>query len=95
MTCVRFAKCIASAIIMCFSSGATALGLASFGRGTGPIVMTNTGCRGSEDFLINCTFSNVTHFDTHAEDAGVRCVTSKLCVTYMQHVLHVRTYGTL
>ena len=78
-------KCIiiASAIILCFSSGATALGLASFGRGMGPIVMTNIACSGNEEFLINCTFSNATHFDSHSEDAGVRCVTSKLYITYL------------
>ena len=65
-------------MVFFFSLGSTPVGLASFGRGTGPIVMTNTGCLGSEEFLINCTFSNVTHFDSHAEDAGVRCVSSEL-----------------
>ena len=45
--------------------------------------MTNAGCLGNEEFLINCTFSNVTHFDSHAEDAGVRCVSSELQLRYL------------
>ena len=43
--------------------------------------MTNLGCRGTEGFLVNCSFSTNTQFDTHAEDAGVRCVTSEMHVT--------------
>lgn len=63
-------------------AGATPFSFATFGQGTGPILMTNLGCRGTEGFLVNCSFSTNTQFDTHAEDAGVRCVTSEMHVLY-------------
>ena len=46
---------------------------AFFGRGTGPILLDNVGCSGTEQSLVNCTFSRFTQFDNHFEDAGVRC----------------------
>ena len=53
--------------------GATALGSAYFGPGTGAINMDNVFCSGSEEQLTDCTFSE-THNCAHSEDASVICV---------------------
>jgi len=53
-------------------AGAEATYFASFGEGSGPIVLGNLGCQGTERRLADCT-SGVTDSCTHREDAGVRC----------------------
>lgn len=35
--------------------------------------MDNVFCFGQEDFLVNCSYDSVTHFDTHKEDVGIVC----------------------
>ena len=55
--------------------GATAYSRAHFGTGAGPIVMDNVRCTGSENGLINCSFT-LNHNCAHSEDAGVRCTLS-------------------
>ena len=55
-------------------TGALAFSGAHFGAGTGPIVIGNVACSGSESNLINCSHrSNVTCTNGHSQDAGVRC----------------------
>ena len=49
-----------------------AFSYAFFGRGTGPIHMDNVACSGSEEDLIDCSFTSP-FYDSHYEDAGVRC----------------------
>ena len=44
---------------------------ASFGRGSGPIIMSYVGCNGLETHLANCTY--YIRSCSHSEDAGVRC----------------------
>ena len=49
---------------------------AYFGQGTGPIVMDNVQCAGSENQLLACSSARLLAFSSnclHSEDAGVRC----------------------
>ena len=62
----------------CFFSSidATALQLAPFGQGLGPIWLNYLECVGSEDLLVNCSSSCCdSHIAEcgHHEDAGLRC----------------------
>lgn len=45
-----------------------------FGNGVGPISMSRVQCTGSEERLINCTYSPSDADDAHNQDAGVKCV---------------------
>ena len=57
-----------------FSTGAVALTMAAFGQGTGPIILDDVRCIGTEPRLMNCQNSGVNnHNCLHTEDAGVRC----------------------
>ena len=54
--------------------GAVALTNAAFGQGTGPIVLDNVQCTGSELYLTSCPNNGLyVHDCVHSEDAGVRC----------------------
>ena len=55
--------------------GATAFTGARFGQGTGPIVMDEVRCAGSEMKLMDCPFS-LSHNCGHHQDAGVQCILS-------------------
>ena len=49
---------------------------ARFGRGTGPILLDNVGCRGGESRLLDCSNSGVGVYSSncgHDDDAGVTC----------------------
>ena len=53
--------------------GAVDLNHGDFGQGTGQaIVLDNVGCLGNETALTSC-FSSIPHYDSHFEDAGIRC----------------------
>ena len=52
--------------------GASSLSNAAFGQGSGPIVLDNVNCRGTESRLLDCTAA-FNHNCVHNEDAGVRC----------------------
>lgn len=55
-------------------SGAVAYSRAYFGQGSGPILLNNVQCVGTEASLIECYWSahNI-HTCLHSEDAGVMC----------------------
>ena len=53
---------------------ASALLQARFGRGSGPILLDDVGCTGSEGRLLDCTYDSNTADCYHYEDASVRCV---------------------
>jgi hypothetical protein len=55
------------------SLDATAVRLATFGAGTGPIHLDAVSCVGFEDGLVNCSYDSNTADCLHFEDAGVRC----------------------
>ena len=48
---------------------------AHFGQGSGPILLKNVGCTGSESNLMNCTHDPIGAVGdcTHEDDAGVMC----------------------
>ena len=54
--------------------GASALLYAYFARGSGPILMDDVRCTGSEDRLIDCRYDSNTGDCFHYEDASVRCL---------------------
>ena len=54
--------------------GAVPLYSAAFGQGSGPILLNNVQCSGSESRLANCP-SGIVRWCGHNEDAGVRCNT--------------------
>lgn len=62
-------------IILCFIlSGGTAFQGDHFGQGVEPTWMDSVECRGTEQRLADCTFSEWGVEDcSHSEDAGVRC----------------------
>ena len=53
-----------------------------FGQGTGPILLDNVQCLGSENRLFDCPANPVgTNDCSHFEDAGVRCLESSATPT--------------
>ena len=65
-------------------AGSTPFYNAYFGRGTGPILLDDLQCSGSETRIINCpryisqgigTYDGC--YNGHGEDAGVRCLQRK------------------
>ena len=52
---------------------------AHFGQGSGPILLKNVGCTGSESNLIDCTHDPIGEIGdcTHEDDAGVMCYNRK------------------
>ena len=54
-------------------SGAVAFQRARFGQGTGPILLDDLGCSGTEQTLLDCRLDLRTGDCSHSEDAGVRC----------------------
>ena len=63
--------------LMIFSfcaAGVHVFRLAHFGEGSGPILLDNLLCDGSETRLVNCSGNTIGHHNCfHYEDAGVRC----------------------
>ena len=55
--------------------GSVAYSYARFGPGTGPIVLSNLFCIGTEASIFDCANSGLFNVGTctHAEDAGVEC----------------------
>lgn len=60
------------------TEGAIARLFAAFGPGSGPIVLDDLQCVGSESSLFDCVHSGINiHNCVHAEDAGVVCALRK------------------
>ena len=58
--------------ILFFYLVGTALSNAYFGQGNGSILLDDVACDGTEQFLVNCTYTS-NHNCGHSEDAGVTC----------------------
>ena len=48
---------------------------AYFGEGTGPVLLNDISCTGSEASLLDCSFSEINSC-THVQDAAVDCLHS-------------------
>ncbi len=68
------------------TSDATALGNAFFGQGTGPIVLDDVACLGTETNILSCPFDPVTTDCVHREDASVQCETDRKSDNQSIHV---------
>ena len=59
--------------------GAMGIANAAFGQGSGSIWLSNVGCNGTEERLLDCSTSAFgSHTCSHSRDAGVRCNISKI-----------------
>ena len=72
-----------------FGSSGTANGSASFGQGSGPILLDSVTCSGSESTLASCGHLgvNVTRSCSHSKDAGVRCNLQRGWFFYYVHIV--------
>ena len=61
---------------------------AHFGQGSGPILLKNVACTGSESNLINCAHDPIGEFGecTHEDDAGVKCYARKFLFSPFSYV---------
>ena len=56
------------------SEGAVAINGAYYGEGSGPIVLYQVECKGTEDTIANCSFGGPFHTNCfHTKDASVNC----------------------
>jgi len=56
------------------SAGTTAVQIAQFGQGTGPIFLDGIQCTGIEDRLVDCNHNGIgVHNCTQSQHAGVVC----------------------
>ncbi len=68
--------------LLCYFLDSLAFSNAVFGAGSGNIFLTNVGCNGGENSLLDCTYISGSGC-SHAEDVGVRCQ-SKLLNPFTQ-----------
>lgn len=60
-------------LVLCWI-GAVAVGSATFGEGTGLVLIERVSCFGREDSILNCSHRGIElHSCTHLQDAGVIC----------------------
>ena len=72
---------------------ATAFSSATFGQGTGPILLDNVACSGSEARLFDCSNLGIgVHNCDHSEDAGVRCQST---YNFLRNQSKVLCYGSV
>ena len=56
------------------NTGVQAISYAYFGLGTGPVHISYVGCSGTEQELLDCSYSGFDNtYCSHSYDAGVRC----------------------
>ena len=60
----------------------SAPGVATYGQGSGPILLDDLACTGTETRLVDCPHSGIsTHNCAHSEDAGAVC--QRECLLYI------------
>lgn len=68
--------------------GAVAYSRAYFGQGSGPVLLSNVQCVGTEASLIECYWSaHNTHTCLHSEDAGVMCQGVKVLLIAIYRII--------
>ena len=65
-------------ILISLHTIAIAVGYAGFGQGTGPVLLSNVGCTGTESSLLSC--SHRVAYCSHSRDAGVVCPSCESCI---------------
>ena len=68
-------RCLALAIaLMVYATAVLVFRRSTYGRGTGPILLDDVHCTGTETSLQQCAANDIgNHNCDHTEDAGVRC----------------------
>ena len=69
-------------IFLLFYFLATVVYQAAFGQGTGPVLLSNVRCTGTESSLLSCSHDgiDVAMYCFHDDDAGVICPSRKSCI---------------
>ena len=66
---------------------------ATFGRGTGLILLDNVGCTGTESSLLSCSHRGIgVHGCSHSEDAGVMCPPCKFFFFFFSVNVQISNY---
>lgn len=60
--------------------GISVFSSSQYGQGSGPILIDDIACSGTETSLQSCTYDSNTGDCSHVEDAGVRCHSCELSV---------------
>ena len=68
-------------IYLVYASGSVAYTNANqYGQGTGPILMSNVGCTGTESRVLDCSYYPF-HECTHSYDVGIKCEGKCYCIS--------------
>lgn len=73
--------------LIIYPKGVSAFSRASFGQGTGPVLLSYLGCIGTEEGLLDCPA--LPGNCGHTEDAGVRCLAQTGIETLKMAILGV------
>ena len=69
-----------------------AYGRAYFGGGSGPILLDEVACMGSEDILLNCSHRDI-HDCFHFEDASVVCSGVLLLLPNLHNCMIIHSFA--